>query len=66
MVKALLLPNWVITHKLFFIMMKNFLAMDPNDKTALDGKGFALYYLGDYTQAIQYYDNALDVDPKDR
>ena len=39
-------------------MMKA-LAIDPNDKTALNGKGFALYYLGDYTQAIQYFDKAL-------
>ena len=33
--------------------------MDPNYKTALNGKGFATAKLGNYTQAIQYFDKAL-------
>ena len=45
------------------------LAIDPNDKHALNGKGDALYSLANDTQgyenAIQYYDKALAIDPKD-
>ena len=39
------------------------LAIDPNDKDALDGKGNALYNQGNNKQAIQYYDKALAIDP---
>ena len=41
------------------------LAIDPKDTYALNGKGNALSDQGNYTQAIQYYDKALD-DPKDK
>ena len=40
------------------------LAIDPNFKDALNGKGDALNNLGNYTQAIQYADKALGIDPK--
>ena len=43
------------------------LAIDPNDKEALNGKGDALYYPANDTQgyekAIQYYDKALAINP---
>jgi tetratricopeptide (TPR) repeat protein len=42
------------------------LAIDPNDKLALNGKGNTLSGQGNYTQAIQYYDKALTLDPKDK
>jgi tetratricopeptide (TPR) repeat protein len=35
------------------------LAIDPKDKEALNGKGNALDWLGNYAQDIQYYDKAL-------
>ena len=35
-------------------------------KHSLNGKGNALYSQGNYTQAIQYYDKALAVDPNDK
>ena len=45
------------------------LALDPNFRQALNGKGDALYSLTNDTQgyenAIQYYDKALAIDPKD-
>jgi tetratricopeptide (TPR) repeat protein len=41
------------------------LAIDPDYKDALNGKGDALYSLSNYTRAIQYYDKALAIDPKD-
>ena len=39
------------------------LAIDPDDKYALDGKGNALYNQGNNKLAIQYYDKALVIDP---
>ena len=55
----------MITHKRIQYFDKA-LAMDPNDKTALNGKGFATAKLGNYTQAIQYFDKALAMDPSDK
>ena len=69
MVKVLLFTAKVITHKLYSISIKYIdkaLAIDPNYKEALNDKGFALYRLGNHTQAIQYYDKALAVDPNDK
>ena len=37
--------------------------IDPNDENGLFNKGAALGDLGNYTQAIQYYDNVLAIDP---
>ena len=49
------------------------LAIDPNYKEALSGKGSALdgignafYNQGNYTQAIQYYNKALAINSTDR
>ena len=39
------------------------LAIDPNDKLALEEKGVDLDNLGNYTQAIPYLDKALAIDP---
>ena len=36
-----------------------------DDKIALDNKGQALYYQGNYAEAITYYDKALAIDPND-
>jgi tetratricopeptide (TPR) repeat protein len=35
-----------------------------SDVSALANKAYALYSQGNYTQAIQYYDKALAIDPK--
>jgi tetratricopeptide (TPR) repeat protein len=37
-----------------------------SDVSALINKATVLYYQGNYTQAIQYYDKALAVDPNDK
>lgn len=37
--------------------------MDPNDIDGLDGKGAALENLGNYEEAIGYFDKALAIDP---
>jgi tetratricopeptide (TPR) repeat protein len=42
------------------------LAIDPNNKDALNEKGNALSGQGNYTQAIPYYDKALAIDPNDK
>ena len=34
-------------------------------KSTHNNKGFALYSLGNYTQPIQSFDNALAIDPND-
>jgi tetratricopeptide (TPR) repeat protein len=39
------------------------LSIDPNNVSALNGKGAALSGLKNYTGSIQYYDKALDIDP---
>ncbi|HEY6883032.1 MAG TPA: tetratricopeptide repeat protein [Nitrososphaeraceae archaeon] len=39
------------------------LKIDPNYVNALDGKGWSLNELGNYTQAIIYLDKALKIDP---
>jgi tetratricopeptide (TPR) repeat protein len=36
----------------------------PGNATTLYYKGLALYYLGNYTGAIVYFDKALAIDPK--
>src|SRR5690349_18321295 len=36
-----------------------------SDVSTLINKANALYYLGNYTEAIRYYDKALTLDPKD-
>jgi tetratricopeptide (TPR) repeat protein len=36
----------------------------PGNPTTLYYKGLALYYLGDYTGAIVYFDKGLAIDPK--
>jgi tetratricopeptide (TPR) repeat protein len=36
----------------------------PGNVTTLYYKGQALYYLGNYTGAIVYFDKALAIDPK--
>jgi tetratricopeptide (TPR) repeat protein len=41
------------------------LAIRPNDTTALDNKGLALYSLGKYNEAISSYDKALAIEPND-
>jgi len=41
------------------------LAIDPDDIHALTGKGISLYYLGNYTGAISYYDKVLAIKPND-
>ena len=58
----MLLPKWVINTS-YTILWQGF-SYGWSDKTALNNKGFALYYLGDYTQAIQYFDKALAINPK--
>jgi Flp pilus assembly protein TadD len=40
------------------------LAINPYDVDALNGKGWALNSLGNYTGAIQHYDKALAIDPQ--
>ncbi|MFZ0893906.1 MAG: tetratricopeptide repeat protein, partial [Candidatus Nitrosopolaris sp.] len=42
------------------------LAIDPNFENALTDKGNALNGLGNYKQAIQYYDKALAIDPNNK
>jgi tetratricopeptide (TPR) repeat protein len=37
-----------------------------SDVSTLINKANALYYLGNYTEAIRYYDKALTLDPKDK
>ena len=37
------------------------LAIDPKHEDALTHKGIALDYLGNYTEAMRYFDNALAV-----
>ena len=37
---------------------------DPNNKQILNNKGYSLFLLGNYTQAIELYDKALKIDPK--
>jgi len=39
------------------------LVTDPNYFNALINKGLALYNLGQYDEAIDYYDKALAIDP---
>jgi tetratricopeptide (TPR) repeat protein len=39
------------------------LTIDPNNKIALNDKGFDLNSLGRYSEAITYYDKALAIDP---
>ena len=39
--------------------------INPNDISALNNKGNALANLGDYSEAIQYYDRALEIDTND-
>jgi tetratricopeptide (TPR) repeat protein len=39
------------------------LAIDPHNVNALTYKGVALYFLGNYTGAILYFDMALAIDP---
>ncbi len=41
------------------------LAIDPNERSALNGKGDAFYRQGNYTIAIQYYDKVLAIYPND-
>jgi tetratricopeptide (TPR) repeat protein len=41
------------------------LAIDPKHENALYNKGVILYQLGNYTEAIGYFDKALAIDPKD-
>jgi tetratricopeptide (TPR) repeat protein len=38
--------------------------LKPDYADAWNNKGIALYYLGNYTGAIQAYDNATQIDPK--
>jgi tetratricopeptide (TPR) repeat protein len=40
------------------------LTIDPKNVAALDNRGVAFYRLGNYSQAITYYDKALAIDPK--
>jgi tetratricopeptide (TPR) repeat protein len=40
------------------------LEIDPNDADAWNNKGNALYNLGNYNEAIECYDQALKIDPK--
>jgi tetratricopeptide (TPR) repeat protein len=39
------------------------LTIDPKNVAALDNRGVAFYHLGNYSQAITYYDKALAIDP---
>jgi tetratricopeptide (TPR) repeat protein len=39
--------------------------MDPKHENAIYNKGVILYQLGNYTEAIGYFDKALAIDPKD-
>ncbi len=39
------------------------LQIDPNYKWSLSNKGWALIELGNYTQALPYFDKALQIDP---
>jgi Tetratricopeptide repeat len=41
------------------------LAINPDDRVALDGKGAALYMSGRFNEAIQYFDKALAINPDD-
>ena len=43
--------------------MDKALAIDPNDKFVLAGKGAALDDQGKSEEAITYYDKALTIDP---
>ncbi|MHC1610587.1 MAG: tetratricopeptide repeat protein [Candidatus Methanospirareceae archaeon] len=40
------------------------LELDPKDVDAWNNKGFALYDLGRYEEAIRCYDKALEIDPR--
>ncbi len=37
--------------------------MDPNYSLAWNNKGFILYEMGKYEEAIQAYDKAIEIDP---
>jgi len=41
------------------------LELDPKDAIAWNNKGFALYKLGRYEEAIRCYDTALGINPED-
>ena len=41
------------------------LAIEPNDVYALSNKGAALRHLGQYQQAIEYFDKVLAIEPND-
>ena len=69
--RVVLFTTKVITHKPYNIIDKA-LAIDPNYKEALSGKGNALdgigstfYNQGKYTQSIQYYNKALAINSTD-
>jgi tetratricopeptide (TPR) repeat protein len=40
------------------------LKIDPNHVIALNNKGAVLYSLEKYSEAIEWYDKALKIDPK--
>jgi Flp pilus assembly protein TadD len=42
------------------------LGINLNNIEILNDKGFALDNLGNHTEAIKYYDKALDIAPKDK